>query len=166
MAKLSLGLIAYGVMPGIMVVMLLAAILVAIRSDSTQRTSAFAGVAGGVIVFGLYFFKTFQGTDVAPQAGLARLVDASWFPALGGFVVGFAMLWCVQATRLRTGLRGLLTLFLTSTSSIALYGYFFDSPVRDVAVLFAYGSMLGIILYVILYGQRLRELLHKPVRTI
>ena len=119
-----------------------------------------------MIIFGLYFLKTFQGTDVAPQAGLARLVDASWLPALAGIVIGFALLWCVQATRLRTGLRGLLTLFLTSTSSIALYGYFFDSPVRDVAVLFAYGSMLGIILYVILNGSRLRELLRKPVQTI
>jgi hypothetical protein len=166
MAEIALALVTYGVLPGIMVVMLLAAIFVAVRSDSAQRTSAFAGVAGGVIVFGLYFLKTFQGTDVAPEAGLATLVDASWLPALAGFVVGFLMLWCVQATRLRTGLRGLLTLFLTGTSSIALYGYFFDSPIRDVAVLFAFGSMLGMLLYVILYWQRLRELLRKPVRTI
>lgn len=167
MLKFALVLVAYGVMPGIMIAMLLAGLVIAIRAHSEQRISAFAGVAGGLIVFGIYFLKTFQGTDVKPKAGLANLVDASWLPALAGLVVGFAVLLGVQATgRLRGGLYGLLTLFLTGTSCIALFGYFYDSPMRAVTVLFALGAMLGMIFYIILYSRNIRELLSKPTRTM
>lgn len=157
---LGFWLVVYVVVPGIMLTMLSAGFVVAARAKDQSRLSARAGVGGGLVLFAIYFVTTTDSSR-PPAFGLDSHFDASWLPEIGGFVGGFGVLAVVQATRLLSGFVGLLTLFLASTSSIALYGYFFASPSRDFAVSFALCSLFGMILYVVLFGKGVRELLRK-----
>ncbi|WP_067538201.1 hypothetical protein [Nocardia crassostreae] len=157
MLELVRWIIAYVIVPGTLFIMLMAAVIVAFRAPQSQRLSAAAGVVGGLIAFGLYFSTTFEGTDAAAKAGLAKPQEAPWMIGIGGFVIGFAALFVIQRIRLRHGMLGLFTLFLTATSMIALRGYFYESPYRDVAVQFAFGSLFGMFLYVVLFAQHIQK---------
>ncbi|MFI9387549.1 hypothetical protein [Kutzneria sp. NPDC052558] len=158
--KLGFWLVVYIVMPAIMLTMLAAGFVVASRATEQSRLSARAGVGGGLVVFAIYFVTTTDSSR-PPAFGLDSHFDGSWLPIVAGFVCGLGVLSAVQATRLQSGFVGLLTLFLAATSSIALYGYFFASPSRAFAVSFALSSMLGMILYVVLFGKGVRELLRR-----
>ncbi|GHG01314.1 MULTISPECIES: hypothetical protein [Amycolatopsis] len=164
MLELVRGLLTYAIVPGVMAAMLFAGVVIAVRAESAHRISAIAGFGFGIIAFVIYFLMS-EDTGVATKAGLTS-VDGAWLPIMAGLLLGFTVLWGVQkATRLHGGIQGLITLFLTATSSIALFGYFFDSPMRNFAVLFAAGSLGGILLYFVFYSRRVLELLRKPARA-
>lgn len=164
MRELVLGVITYVVVPGILAAMLMAGVVIAIRAESAHRISAFAGFGFGIMMFIIYVMMS-GDAGAAKETGLPS-VDGAWLPVLAGLVVGFIVLWGVQkATQLRAGIQGLITMFLTATSSIAIFGYFYDSPMRNFTVFFAAGALSGMLLYFVFHSRRVMELLRKPARA-
>lgn len=164
MRELVLGVITYVVVPGILAAMLFAGIVIALRAESAHRISAFAGCAFGIMMFIIYVMMS-GDTGAAKETGLPS-VNGAWLPVLTGLVVGFIVLWAVQkAIQLRAGIQGLITMFLTATSSIAIFGYFYDAPLRNFTVFFAAGALSGMLLYFVFRSRQVMELLRKPARV-
>jgi hypothetical protein len=160
-----LGLLTYLVIPGFMAAMLLIGVVIAIRAESTHRVSAYAGLGIGAMTFIIYVMMSGE-VGAASRAGLTNR-GLAWLPIILGLVVGFLVLWVAEkAAQLRAGLQGLITMFLTTTSSIALFGYFYDSPMRNFMVLFAATATVGILLYFVFFSHRVRKLLRKPAGAI
>ena len=160
MFEIVRGLLTYAVVPGFMAVMLLVGVVIAIRAESSHRVSAYAGLGIGIMTFIIYFMMS-GDVGAARRAGLTSL-SLAWVPIVLGLVVGFIVLWLVEkATQLRHGIQGLITMFLTATSSIALFGYFYNSPMRNFIVLFAASATVGILLYFVFFSHRVRKLLRK-----
>ncbi|MET9225741.1 hypothetical protein [Lentzea sp. NPDC003310] len=158
------GLLTYAVVPGVMAVMLLVGVAIAIWADSAHRISAYAGVGIGIMTFIIYFMMS-GDMGVLQRAGLTSL-SVAWLPIVLGLLVGFTVLLAVErATQLRTGIQGLITMFLTATSSTALFGYFYDAPMRNFTVLFAASATVGILMYFVFFSHRVRELLRKTARV-
>lgn len=158
------GLINYVVVPGFMALMLLVGVAVAIRADAAHRISACAGLGIGFMTFVVYFMMS-GDVGAARKAGLTSL-SVAWLPIALGLLMGFIVLWLAEkATQLRAGLQGLITMFLTATSSIALFGYFYNAPMRNFIVLFAATATIGILLYFVFFSNRVRKLIRKPANA-
>ncbi|WP_330270273.1 hypothetical protein OG205_23635 [Lentzea sp. NBC_00516] len=161
MRELVLGVIFYALVPGILASMLVMGVIIAMRAESTHRISAFAGCGFGIMMFIIYVMMS-GDAETAKNTGLPS-VDGAWLPALTGLFIGFLVLWGVQrAIQLRAGIQGLITMFLTTTSSIAIFGYFYDAPLRNFTVFFAAGALSGMLLYFVFHSRRVVELLRKP----
>ncbi|MGA6165988.1 hypothetical protein [Amycolatopsis magusensis] len=159
------GVLTYAVVPGFMALMLLVGVGIAVRAESAHRLSAYAGLGIGFMTFVIYYMIS-GDLGAASRAGLTSLSFA-WLPITLGLAVGFTVLWVAEkAAQLRAGLQGLITMFLTATSSIALFGYFYDSPMRNFIVLFAASTTVGILLYFVFFSHRVRKLLRKPASTV
>jgi hypothetical protein len=147
------------VIPGIMLAMLIFSVYVAGKASSRYRLSAIAGLSAGLVVFAIYVVSSLSASE-SPQFALNRTPTFSWLPVGIGIVLGFTALFLVHVPQLRSGLIGLFTLFLAATSSVAVFSYFFASPLRDFSIFFALSALFGMLLHVALFPEGVRDVLN------
>jgi hypothetical protein len=150
--------IVNGVIPAIMLSMLALSIYSTQKVHSEYRLSARAGLSAGLVLFAIYVVSSFADSTV-PQLALNQRPAFDWFSCLGGAILGFSALFLARIEQLRAGLVGVFTLILAATSSVAVFSYFFASPLRDFAVFFALFSLFGFLLHLVLFPDTLREVL-------
>jgi len=142
------------VIPAVMVAMFACGLYIVRRAP--ERLAAAAGLAAGLIAFTIYALSSFKEFRAAPFSA-SNLPSFQWLPTLAGVVVGFTILWLLQRLQLSTGLVGLLVLLFVASSTIAGFSYFFASPLRRYAIYFALSLIFGVLIYVALFSNKLRE---------
>ncbi|HCU93249.1 MAG TPA: hypothetical protein DHU96_11155 [Actinobacteria bacterium] len=146
------------IVPGIMLVMFGVGIYLSAKVPQQFRLSAVAGLCAGLVAFAVYVVSSFTKFQ-APALNVTSLPSFHWVPTIIGAVMGFAMLRVLQYLKLNAGLLGLFILVLIASSSIAAFSYFFASPLRDFAIYFALSTAVGMLLHVMLFPERIREIL-------
>jgi MFS family permease len=135
--------IIYILAPATMLSPLVLSLFIAIRLPKESRLPAVAGLFSGIIAFAIYVVSSFS--DITSAAiGLNFLPAFKLVPVAVGGVVGFGLLLLIKFLRTaRAGLVGLFIAFLAATSSIALFSYFFASPLRASLIYLALGFIGG-----------------------
>ena len=121
--------VIYFIIPGTMIAILVAGILISQRVPSRYRLSARAGLGAGVVAFIIYIAASFRNLKAEPPSA-STMPTFHWLPAVIGLVLGFAILLLLQLLKLAPALVGLFFLFLVTTSSTAAFSYFFVSRTR------------------------------------
>jgi len=124
-------------------------------SDPDTRTSAFAGLWAGLVVFVIYVVGQFNRIqDVAFTFRTVPGIRA--LPMIWGLLVGFVFLWLVRALS-PTKLVGLITLALAAVSTSALFTYTFINSLRVSVLYWILGAALGILLHIVLFPASIRN---------
>ena len=117
-----------------------------------MRLPAIAGLAAGLVAFAIYVVSSFSDLR-SPSLGLEPIPKFQLFPLIIGGAAGFGLLPLGKfLDNARSGLVGLFILFLTATSSSALFSYFFASPLRTSAIYLALGFMSGALVNIVLFS--------------
>jgi len=146
------------VVPGIMLIMLIAGIVLALRVPQRFRIPAVAGLCAGLVCFAIYVVSSFQDFQ-APAVTVTKLPGFHLLPTLLGLLLGFGILRLLEFLNLNSGLFGLFILILIMSSSVAIFSYFFTSPLRDFAILFALSAAVGMLLHVMLFPKRIMAIM-------
>jgi len=149
------------VTPAILLVILVWAMVIVVRSPKGQvRTSAAAGLGAGIVLFVIYVALGIDALDVPPITGLG--IDPGVSLQLVGLVVGtlYGVLLILLVRFLSgTRLTGALVLFLALSSLAALYSYFFGSSqsYRTLVQFLSLGTAFGIFLHILLFPAAVRR---------
>lgn len=138
--------------------MLAFSLYITINAPRHYRLSTNAGFLAGLVAFTIYLVSSFSKAQI-PAIGLDHTPAIHWTPILIGGLLGFTTPFLVHIEQLRPGLLGLLTLFLSATSSIAVFSYLYVSPLRDLFIFLALSAMLGMLLHVVLFSAKFHGLL-------
>lgn len=141
--------------PVIMIVMFMTAIYLIRRSP--ERIPTLSGFAAGLVAFAIYAVSSFSKLRASPF-NASTLPTFQWLPTIAGVTLGILALWLLQRFELNAGLMGLFVLLLVGSSTIAVFSYFFISPLRGYAIYFTLGMLFGVLLYLIIFWQKLREI--------
>ena len=155
--------------PAIMLLVFLSGIYIARRAP--EKVPAIAGFSAGLVAFAIYAVGSFRDFHAVPF-NAASLPAFQWIPTVGGALIGLLVFWLLQQLKLNSGLVGLFVLLLVASSSIAAFSYFFESPLRRYVIYFTLGMLFGMLLYIALFYDSLRdvdevsELLHGRRRQL
>jgi len=146
-----------------MLAMLVAGIVLALKVPPRFRIPAVAGLCAGLVCFVIYVVsssKSFQ----APTVTVTTLPGFHWLPTALGLLLGFGILRLLEMLGLNSGLFGLFILILIMSSSVAVYSYFFPSPLRDFTILFALSAAVGMLLHIMLFPKRIRGIMRGTIQ--
>lgn len=163
MRALIYHLVVYFLTPGIMLIMLVAGVVLAVKVPQRFRIPAVAGLCAGLVGFAIYVAsssKSFQ----APTAAVTTLPGFHWLPIALGLLLGFGILRLLEVLALNSGLFGLFILILTMSSSVAVYSYFYPSPLRDFTILFSLSSAVGMLFHIMLFPKRIRGIMRGTIQ--
>ncbi|UGT62488.1 hypothetical protein [Nocardia asteroides] len=140
-----------------MAAMIVLAFGIAARAGAGRRLPAWAGVVAGFVFFMIY-------VEARPSAS-AQLVTKS--NAVGFLVAGVTALVAFFVLRLlsrirRAALLGVVTMVIVGLNSIALYAFFYESSLRLTVVQLSLGSVLGVLVYVIFFSEKFKQLFTRP----
>jgi hypothetical protein len=141
--------------PVIMIAMFITGIYLIRKSP--ERVPTLAGLGAGLVGFTIYAVSSFGKLKAIPFNASA-LPSFQWLPTLAGVALGILALWLLQRFELNAGLMGLFVLLLVASSSIASFSYFFVSPLRSYAIYFTLGMLFGVLVYLIVFWQKLRDI--------
>lgn len=129
--------------------------------NATYRLSARAGLFAGLVAFAIYVVSSFSALQ-APSLRALKLPTFHPIPAAIGAVLGFTLLQLVQLAKekMTAGLVGLFVLFLVGTSSVAVFSYFFASPLRGFAIYFTLSTLFGMLVDVMLFPTAIETILN------
>jgi hypothetical protein len=145
-----------------MLVMFALPLYITARIPKELRYPAIAGVFAGLVAFAIYVVGSLSDFR-SPSHGLGALPKFQLFPVVVGGAAGFGMLLLGKfLDNTRSGLVGLFIAFLTATSSIALFSYYFASPLRTSAIYLAFGFMSGACVNIMLFSPTDRS---RPIWT-
>lgn len=157
MASLISNTIQGLVVPGIMLVLLIYAMVIAGSvNDSELKTSAWAGFWAGLVVFVIYVVSEL-GRIREPNLNFSSLPGLLFLPLAVGFGIGFGFLWMVKVM-VPTRLVGIITMLLSATSTSALFAYVFIDSSRVSVLYWVLGTALGILLHIVLLPRSVRDL--------
>lgn len=140
--------------PAIMVLMFLTAIYLIRKAP--EYFPALAGFLAGLVAFTTYAVSSFAKLKAIPFNASA-LPTFQWLPAVAGVVLGILALWLLQRFELNASVLGLFVLVLVGSSTIAIYSYFVVSPWRRYSIYFTLGLLFGVLLYLVVFWQKLRD---------
>lgn len=156
--------LVYFLAPGIMLTMLVAGVVLALKVPQRFRTPAVAGLCAGLVCFVIYVVSSSKNFQ-APTVTVTTLPGFHWLPTILGLLLGFGILRLLEALELNSGLFGLLILILIVSSSVAVYSYFFPSPWRDFSILFALSAAVGMLFHIMLFPGRIRGIMKGTIQT-
>jgi hypothetical protein len=155
--------VVYFLAPGIMLIMLAAGVVLALRVPQRFRVPAVAGLCAGLVGFVIYVVSSSKGFQ-APTDTVTTLPGFHWLPTTLGLLLGFGILRLLEFLALNSGLFGLFILILILSSSVAVYSYFFPSPLRDFTILFALSAAVGMLLHIMLFPNRIRGIMKGTIQ--
>ena len=136
--------------PLIMLAALNLGIYISRHGTREYRLSANSGLYAGLVAFSIYVVSSFSSSQTL-QLRVLQLPGFNFLPVALGIVLGFAVLQIVRISKLTSGLVGFFILFLVASGSIALFSYFFASPLRNFTVYFALSTLFGGLISVMLF---------------
>ena len=146
--------------PGIMLgIVILGKRLAKRVSDSEMKTSARAGWWAGMVLFVFFFIYQIPNFKI-PLSLLDPSIELSYFGAVGGSVVGFAVLFGLRAL-IQSRAIGLITMLLSASGASSLYSYFFIRGHNDILMSASLGIAFGALLYVVILPKKMHEILGK-----
>ncbi len=157
MLSLIYALIIWVIVPiVILAIFALALRIVTTVTDSDHKTSARAGFWAGLLLFVVYVVSqlstlgNFNFTwNYVPQF--------QWVIGIAGVCAGFVFLAGIRFV-IPTRIIGLVTLLLVWASSSALFSYIFIANIRDIVIGFALGTIIGALIYIVLFPAPFREI--------
>ena len=141
--------------PTIMICMFITAIYLIRKAP--EYFPALAGFLAGLVAFTTYAVSSFSQLKAIPFNASA-LPTFQLLPAIVGVALGILALWLLQKFELNASLLGLFVLVLVASSTIAVYSYFVITPWRHYSIYFTLGLMFGILLYLVIFWQKLRDI--------
>ena len=163
MRSLIYHIVVYFVAPHIMLIMLVAGIVLALKVPQRFRVPAVAGLCAGLVCFVIYVVSSSKGFE-APTVTVMTLPGFHWLPTILGLLLGFGVFSLLEALHLNSGLFGLFILILITSSSVAVYSYFFPSSLRDFTILFALSAAVGVLLHIMLFPKRIRGIMKGTIQ--
>jgi|SRR5215469_7619008 len=154
MRSLIYHIVVYFMAPGVMLIMLVAGVVLALKVPQRFRVPAVAGLCAGLVCFLIYVVSSSKGFQ-APTDTVTTLPGFHWLPTILGLALGFGVLRLLETLGLNSGLFGLFILILVVSSSVAVYSYFYPSPLRDFTILFALSSSVGMLFHIMLFPKRI-----------
>ena len=151
------GIVLWLIVPCIIFGMLIFCMSVCGHAD--EKRSAWAGFFLGLIVFVLYVISklsSLQTVDFSFKS-FPDLGFGSWVVLIIGALVGFFLLFIVAMLKPTRGI-GVITLFLASASTCALFSYIFISSIRDTAMFFALGTLCGLLVHIMFNPETIPEI--------
>jgi hypothetical protein len=150
--------IVYILAPAIMLSFLVLAIYITVKVSRESKISAIAGLCLGLIFFATYVWSSFSSFERSTVA--LGLPAFGWLPTVVGSIVGFGLLLLGRILEIaRSALAGLLILFLTATSSSAIFSYYFSSLSRSESIDLGLGGIFGILIYIVLFPDAIRGMI-------
>ena len=150
--------IVYILAPAIMLSIFALAIYITVKVSRESKISAIAGLCLGLIFFVTYAWSSFSGFERLTIA--LGLPAFGWLPTVIGSIVGFGLLLLGRILEIaRSALSGLFILFLTATSSSAIFNYYFDSLSRSEFIYLGLGGIFGILIYLVLFPDAIRGMI-------
>lgn len=140
--------------PAIMVCMFVTAVYLIRKAP--EYFPVMAGFLAGLVAFTTYAVSSFSRLEAIPFNASA-LPTFQWVPAVVGVALGILALWFLQKFELNASLLGLFVLVLVASSTIAVYSYFVTTPWRRYSIYFTLGLMFGVLLYLVVFWQKLRD---------
>ena len=143
----------------IFAILILAIRIVSGVSNSDHKVSARAGLWAGLLLFVVYVVS-----QLATLQNISFSVDYfSYVPQFNlintiiGSILGFAFFAGIRYI-IPTRLVGLIVLLLTWASTSALFSYIFIQSTRNSVMCFALGTLIGALVYVVIFPTPFREI--------
>ncbi len=159
MLQFIYGVILWIIVPAIMTAMFIFGMVIASKSDSPVKASAWAGFLLGLLAFVIYLVNklpSFQNLNFTfnsfPDFGFG-----SWVTLIEGGTVGFFLLWIILFMKPTRGV-GVITFLLVAASTCSLFSYIFIESIRDIALFFALGLICGVLLHIMFFPETHRNI--------
>jgi hypothetical protein len=158
MAAFIAGTVQWVILPTIMLAIFAFAWIIASSAKTPElRISSWAGLWAGLLTFVVYVVSQLGRIDDRVLQ-FADLPGVQFFPLGLGLTSGLVFLWIVRYA-VPTRLVGLLTLMLASSSTSALFTYFFINSQRVGVLYWSLGTALGILLHISLFPRAIASII-------